>query len=98
MAAFTGDSRIPIGTTIADIKISVCVAFPFWIPSTDTTDTGIAVVVACRVRDPDITEPSPHPVDIVLFGPEFCLRWIRKKCSGLNVSKQRCMFNLILMK
>ena len=59
MAALTGDACVPIRVTVADIKVGVCVAVPFWLPSTDTTDTGIAVVVACRVRNSDVTEPAP---------------------------------------
>ena len=63
MAALIRNTGVPVCTTVADIKISVCVAASFWIPSTDTTDTGIAVVVACRVRNPDITKPAPTVIN-----------------------------------
>ena len=62
MAALARDPRIPIGTTIADIEISVRVALLLWIPSTDATNTRVAVVVARGVRNFDITKPAPTPI------------------------------------
>ena len=59
MTTFAGDTCVPIGTTVADIKISVRGTLSLWIPSTDTTDPRVAVVVTRRVRNLDITKPAP---------------------------------------
>jgi hypothetical protein len=68
MTLLARNSGVSVSTTLADIKVSMRITFSLRIPSPNTTDSCIAVVMTRSVRNPNITKPTPTPI-----------RWLRRE-------------------